>query len=398
MGSRKSFRFVACCSLLLWVVLSGVLYVSVPYTLKSWEADALFVDTPDYWREVERLPWYGWFVVRNFLLQFFVSKEAGAVILSFFPAVAFFLLNCLLGRRKVGLYFLTGVFVGGVLCFVLREDVRKGERWAHLEYAAEKHSWKEVLEIASPEATVQDRDMLPYAMLALAVSGVLPERMMEYPVSGMEDFDMVRGGHTPRQYKFRMILYDCMGCPDEAVHNVYQLATFSPLGMTFGTLRRLIAYNKILGNRELVEKYSVILSKSSIYHYKSRGFVLKADTLRRNESGKIPLITEDMGYNMGNVLDKGFVSKELAHYFLCVLLAERRLSSFASVLNGVLPLLDGAVPVLYQEALLICASQNPALDMSGYHISEEVRSSYDEYRKGASDGKGHYWAYYAQRQ
>ena len=398
MRGRKSVLSVLFFSIALWAFLFVVLYMAVPYTMKSWESDSLFVDTPDYWQRIKEMPLYGWVVVKNFLLQFFYYKAAGPCLVSLGVAVLYFFLNCIAGRRAVGIYVTLFVFVAGSLFIVLKKDVRECERWAHLEYAAEKHVWNDVLEIASPAATLEDRDMLPYALLALAVKGELPERMLDYPVQSAEDFDMVSKVHDKRFYKFRITLYDCLGCPNEAIHNVFQLSTTLPMGMSFVALRRLIAYYKVLHNDELADKYSFVMAQSTIYSYKKKGCILRTDTLRRNESGDAPLITESMGRNIGKMLDCGFVSDGLIQYFLCVMLAERNLAAFIPVLTKVLPLLEGSLPVLYQEALLVYSSQDPSFDVAGFTISEEVKTSYDQYRKGMTDGTKHYWTYYAQSQ
>ena len=178
-----------------------------------------------------------------------------------------YLLLSLFFRQKGVLPFslaFTALLLSAVIVMTSSHRVREVERFSAVEYAASRHDWPRVLRRATPEATRDDRQLLPYALLALTESGQLPDRMMRYPVRTVDDF-CPESWSDRRGLAFKACLYECMGIPGEAIHNTFQAATALPHGSSFGTLRALVRLNRLKGDERLAHKYATILSHSTLH-------------------------------------------------------------------------------------------------------------------------------------
>ena len=228
-----------------------------------------------------------------------------------------------------------------------------------MEYASIRHDWKKVLQTATPEATHKDRQLLPYALLALTESGQLPDKMGRYPVRSVDDFCPEQWSDR-RGLTFKAILYDCMGVPNEAIHNTFQAATSLPHGTSFGTLRTLVRLNRLKGDNLLANKYATILSHSTLHkgwgaspQPSPEGKGVEEDRSPRLQegTGEAPLITPTYFYNVTSLLAHGVYTKTLADRSLCGLLVQGDLVRFRQM-YALLPHAEGEpVPTLYREAL-----------------------------------------------
>ena len=344
-------------SVLLFAGVWLTLFLCVPYTMRSWEANGLFLNTPDYFQDMREGAHPMLQLCVDYISQFFYYETVGAAILALLPTLLFVVLG-LIFRNHVLRILLATTIVCGVVIYVLRPTVREKESMAHLEFAAEAHRWNDVLKIVTPKVAREKRNLMPYALLALAINNELTERMYDYPVQGIEDFD-TQGRPCHEYYFFKMVLYDCMGCPNEAIHNNFQAAAGTRYGTNFGTLRRLVRLNQDAGNPVLADKYKEILSHSTMHrNWHSKGEALP-DTLCPNVSGQIPVITKSFGYNLAMFIDRGIRSPQMCNYFLCALLASNELDAFAKALERMSPILPQPLPPLYQEALQRYAEAHP---------------------------------------
>lgn len=360
--------------LLLFACVWLTLYLGVPYTMKSWEANGLFLTTPDYFHTVNERPYPMLQLGLDYVSQFFYDKAVGALILALVPTLLFLLVGLVLHRRIVRA-LMAGAIACGVLHYVLRPAVRERENMAHLELAAEAHRWDDVLKIVTPKVARENRSLMPYALLALAVNNELADKMYTYPVRSTNDFD-TQGQPCHEFYFFKMVLYDCMGCPNEAIHCNFQAAAGTPYGTNFGTLRRQVRFCQDAGNQVLADKYREILSHSTLHRgYRPRQTATLPDTLNtepqsacgedrskksqsacgeirsKNTSGQIPVISKGLGYNLALFIDMGIRSPQMCNYFLCALLASQNLEAFVQALQRLRPQLSEPLPPLYQEAL-----------------------------------------------
>ena len=199
-----------------------------------------------------------WFIAR-------AGSPATAVCILSWSALAA-LISLLSGKKeddigKAVLPACMGIVATACLLVAFNPTVRKTEQVSRLERFTRDHEWEKVLKTATPKLCAGDRSMLPYAMLALNAQGRLTEEMGRYPVQKPEDLDM-EGVQTREGYWFSSLLCECLGCPNEAIHLLFQSACHLPHGTSHLMLRQLIRYNIELGNYTMVRKYAGILSRS----------------------------------------------------------------------------------------------------------------------------------------
>lgn len=354
---QKHSTMLLCMAIFLGVFL--ILYLQLPYTMKFWESECFYIDSPDYKKEIIAASHSYWDICINYCRQFFYYRWAGPAIFVATSTLLFALLCKVI--RKFSLRVVMGIIIlTAAACIVWNPNVQKNEQWRHMEYAAENHRWNEVLSIATPERCKANRNMLPYALLALAANHQIAEQMFEYPVESIQDFDTY-GENTREYYFFKMVLYDCLGCPNEAIHNAMQAAAISsPYGMTLGTLRRLVRFYRATGNNAVADKIVAVLSKSTLHaNWHTRNEEMDSENITTNQSGQEALITESLGYNIGMMLNNGIGGPIAVDYFLCQLLVNGNLNNFVKALQRIYPDSSVPLPSLYREALQRYRQQHP---------------------------------------
>lgn len=204
---------------------------------------------------------------------FFIAKAAnpsmGVAILlcSSVPLIA---LALILGRKISARHALPKA-VDIVCCIIvaasasslvaLHHDIREGEKWSRIEFAAVQGEWKFLLKNATPRMAQKDMNIVPYALLALNVQGRLADEIDRYPL--MENLGLDYGDEVSyRRSLFDAVLYYNLGCYNEAIHRTHQCGDFLPHCTSFRTLRMLVKENYALGDSLMVVKYCDILDKS----------------------------------------------------------------------------------------------------------------------------------------
>lgn len=208
----------------------------------------------------------------------------------------------------------------------LSPKVRYDEKKSAIEILARQGRWDRVLEKATPEYCEKHREFLPYALLALNTRGQLASGMFAYPVKVPEDLDM-DGVISREGYYFSSILYECLGCYNEAIHLIFQSSMFLDHGMGFVTLYQLLRYNIENQNYAMVEKYARILARSPRNHFLARR-IIKAYSGRssRQQSGMSSddaLITNNPMQNLGILYKSGIQTQ----------LGAERLSAYMSMMS-----------------------------------------------------------------
>lgn len=349
---KKAFPLVIC---FLAVFLFGLLMI--PHTLMMQEQFALFLTTPDWMRETFSAPWPLCHLAATFLLQFFYYRWGGPLVLALLVVLGMGLITLPCPRRAkhVCRWVVGGGVITAVLVLTLCPAVRAQERFSTVEYAAQKHDWDKVLQAATPSATRDDRELLAYALLALTESGQLPERMLSYPVHEVDDF-CPAGWNTRRGLQFKSVLYECMGVPMEAIHNVFQAADALPHGLSLGALRTLIRLNRQTGDNQLADKYRYILGHSTLHRSYPMPDCTTSVSIAQDRPQSVsepPLIVPDYFYNVTTLLSRGNPTSTMVDRSLCGLLLRRDLNHFTAVWQA-LPHPEGTpIPSLYQEALLL---------------------------------------------
>ncbi|MCQ2145430.1 MAG: DUF6057 family protein [Bacteroidales bacterium] len=313
-----SSAFIPC------VIFAVVWYVSshvLRYTMLMQEQKGIFLNTPDYYRQLFADSWPIATLISDFLVQFYRVPGVGAAISALIVTLAyigacrllrFLPLNKILGTVAGAASWIaiahantprTGVFilfasmlallvstfipydkitvklplkdkfkaamegicvalivVAGVLV-VRNEKIRENERWYAVEYLTRVHDWSTVLAIATPQLCKSDMSYVPYALLALNASGQLGERLFDYPITGPESFGETAGDNWSA-FSLRSVIYETIGCPNEAIHQAFQLGMALPHGTSFGILRQLIRLEIEKGDYQLAIKHAEILGRS----------------------------------------------------------------------------------------------------------------------------------------
>ena len=300
--------------LTVWYVTSRLLR----YTILMQEQKGIFLWTPDYLRQTLSDPWPLTTLISDFLTQFYQNPSHGGLvtavivtsaylcvshILRFFRfrwlagllascvvwyviahsntahtgvvitvfGIAACLVSCLFpyskadrgGSKEWLLRLAASIILLFGTTFILAKDrgLRDNEKWYAVEYASRCHDWKLVLGIATIDACKADVSYVPYALLALNATGQLGERILDYPVTGPESLG--EGGEESwSNYSLRSIIYEVIGCPNEAIHMTYQYAAAMPHATSFGALRQLIRLQTENEDFTLARKYAEILKRS----------------------------------------------------------------------------------------------------------------------------------------
>lgn len=284
------------------------------YSLACKEFFGLFLFTPDFFRETFAGSWPLSNLIGGFLTQFFYYPVLGAVITalistcvmlmvndalracgtsipgaaagcaawilmafsdSITAGVTIFLISIVLclsshlftfKKRTEKRWSVAAslVLVSGNLCFIaLNRDIHKTEDWSKIEYASINHDWQKVLGTATPYKCVDDRNMIPFALLALNGCEQLSQRISEYPINHTVDLDM-SGDNSREAMIFNSILYEMLDVPNESLHYTFQAGCTLPHGTSNGLLRQLVKFNIMTGNSALVAKYGTILTKNPV--------------------------------------------------------------------------------------------------------------------------------------
>lgn len=297
------------------------------------------------------------------------AKTGVAIVLILIPV---FLLSRLLPKRETRPWKGWAETAGAVLLVAaagiflsLDSRISNREKTAALRTAVANADWDAVVSVATPEAIREDRSMLPFALMALGLQGKIGDRLFDYDIRSEDDFDMNQQEDSYVSLLFRGFLYDNLQCPNEAVHNFFQLATVQPHGQSFLVLRKLVAEHVKTGNAPLARKYLAILSKSScnagfVRFYEDlldRGTPREADgpDFRKN----VPLMSHDPFYNLFTLDANGFRSRFLIDRVLCTLLLRDDVSRFKTLFLSVQDQYP-VVPKYYQRALAL-GNNVPAL-------------------------------------
>lgn len=186
------------------------------------------------------------------------------------------------------------------LYIFLSPFIKEGEKWSKIEFAAVQGEWKYLLRVATVKEAERDIQVVPFALLALNAQGRLSDEVDKYPI--MENFGLDFGDEMSyRRSLFDAVLYNALGCYNEAIHRTHQCGDYLPHCTSFRTLRMLVKENHALGDSLMVVKYCDILDRSLSH----RDFVKyfrdnpcpqrKHDTPQESAAAPLIVTTDPMG-------------------------------------------------------------------------------------------------------
>lgn len=426
------------------------------YTLLNQEYLGLFLNTPDYLREVFDAPMPLSNLLGSFLVQFYRIIWAGPLITAAIVLAVWFLCKTIFrftGRwnelaatlaasgawiaialsetpkrgAAILLICCAAAVVTAIVCrqaqkrdsapkhllpaavilaagilIICLPSVRKAELWGKVECCTRTHQWDKVIKAVNPSAAKEDADLMPFAFLAMSEKGILPENLFSYPVTGPELLDMERFTDR-RAYYYKSMLSECIGCTNEAIHNTFQAACTIEHGTSFGTLRQLIKYNLASGNLTMARKYNDILGRSPFNAGTAKAVAKRisevsyGSQLHSGASDSAAVVIKSNFPNMRLMLFEGYFNQPAADRLRCHLLLQRDITNLASTFNEEETDYT-SLPRCFQEALLILSV--PEIDAK---ISPEIKDDFAAYleklntirEKGERFSKsGTYWDYY----
>ena len=245
---------------------------------------------------------------------------------------------------------------GGAASLSILEN-RVRERLYRVERLAEDKDWDRILEIVSPEVSAEDPVRRRYALLALAENGQLGEKFLRYGVKGSDDF-------------------------------LFQLNSLSPLGYSFRSMRRITDAFLREGNTVLAEKYMRILlhstcHKSWVESHVPRMISLLESPEQHEEDNILTCATSDepLLMDMACLWDARPDNRMCADILLCGLLASRQMDKFAMLFSRIYANAysgSDVLPRYYEEALLVLARQNPDI-LKRYSFSSFRTEAFDKF-------------------
>lgn len=339
-------------TIVLFVAVFAVSFVFQRYTLMGQGMWSLFLFTPDWFHETLSLPLPISRIVSDFLLQFYdiplvapaitaalvlcVYLIGGSIllacaawllaslmpspqfaVLALFAAILLRIVQVVIKKRIPSLKpALKVIPVAAVaLAIALLPSVSHREIQAKAELCARQAEWNKVLSAVTPEVCREDRSMLPYAALALSSEGRLTRDLGVYGFREAQELDM-EGVQSREGYYFSSLMYEALGCPNEAIHRIFQAGCHLDHGTAYIVLYQLIRYNIERGDYTMVRKYAGILARSP-RHSSLAKKTLKAygslpDTCEKKEKASI---TNNPIYNIPMLYRQGIETKVSADLF-----------------------------------------------------------------------------------
>ena len=328
--------------IVLFVAVFALSLVFQRYTLMDEGMWSLFLLSPDWFRETCSLPLPVSRTVSDFLLQFYdIPLVAPAItamltlgvyllggsmllacaawllaallpspqyaVLALFAALVLRLALILLKKRipepKPALRLIP--IVAAALVIIALPSVSRRETLAKAELCARQAQWSKVLSAATPAACSKDRSLLPYAALALSSEGRLSSDLGLYGFKSAQDLDM-EGVQSREGYYFSSLMYEALGCPNEAIHRIFQAGCHLDHGTSYMVLYQLIRYNIEREDFTMVRKYAGILARSPRHRSLARKtlevYGSRPDGCVEKES---PSITNNPIYNLTMLYQHG---------------------------------------------------------------------------------------------
>lgn len=278
---------------------------------------------------------------------------------------------------------------------------------AYLEYLGEHKQWDDILETVSVQESLENEYKRKYVLLALSETGRLTEHAFRYGLSSSDDF-MFYTLQEPLCLGFNVLFYRALGMNNPAIYHSYQQSVQSLPGLSFDVMRTLTDVYLEQKDHAMAKKYMDILAHSTCHRRWLRERLPRLESIKDQRpqvrfAGQ-KFVMESFLPDISAMVDLYPHESKYADYLLCGILAEKDGNTFLKVLNVIASTLypDGRnLPALYQEALLLNASQDASI-LQKYHIDESVWKRFVDFTELMRQGKaaqakrkyaGTYWAY-----
>ncbi|MGN1235986.1 MAG: DUF6057 family protein, partial [Bacteroidaceae bacterium] len=314
--------------------------------------------------------------------------------------------------RKGGAYLLSSFIAVLIIGSVCYSDISGNEQYRLSEDVyrrtalAEKSRWAELLDDVKQKGTITNNIDLQFALLAEARLGTLPETLFSYPINSPELF-CPRFDGKPFATDFCRIFYRELGVYDEAFHQSFEYGMkISPTsGMCLSSLRHMVEYSVMSGDKVAARKYLALLKETSCHNDFIASWTQKMNELQVTpcSADRSNNFIKAFHFNseMAHLLDFDKDNKAVLDYLLCGLLLTKQLELFKTVLSDYASVYHGkSLPKAYAEAAAMIERLRPGI--WGGRISYDPKYDVDFARfttlqKEGGDTSafvGTFWYYY----
>lgn len=270
-------------------------------------------------------------------------------------------------RHKIFLLAVPVVCTGISVYLLMNNDKlgRYHEEVSRLEYLGENGDWDGILRSVSRQDALTNKFARRYVLLALSETERLPDYAFSYGLSGADDFLFQHEDYLFCR-SFNVLFYRCLGLANPAVYHSYHYSLQSSYGVCFDAVRYLADLYLGLKDYSLAKKYIDIMSHSTCHGRWVKARMPALNRIRNAEPSYVEaadrFIFTSFIPDMTSLVQRYPGNRKFVDYLLCAVLAEKDADSFLRLFNQYAHLCynDGSpIPSLYQEALLLIASQNP---------------------------------------
>ena len=284
--------------------------------------------------------------------------------------------------RSAGLTWLLAglselVIAAAALMIAFSPTVRENEEWSSVKNGLVYRKWASVSQLITPAKVEKNHHLMPFVAMSLAENGKLGDRLFTYPVYDENDLDMIEEEDYYNSIFFRYLMYRNLSCPNEAIHNLFQLSVLEGHGTGFMVLRALVEEYYRVGDFDMVEKYCKVLDRSSLHGRFTKAYrtlvaagIPAVDT-SVEDRGTLPLIAHNPFLNIITLQTLGFDSPSAKDRILCTFLLLRDLDSFVKafeMLQDQYP----KIPRHYQEALALYGQEHFTKALPSFTPDDQV--------------------------
>lgn len=274
------------------------------------------------------------------------------------------------------------LFLGGLYPYTVHRDFEVEKR---ADEAVCREDWDRVLDIAQGER-YPSRELLFMATLALSQKGELPEKLFDYPISGILTLSPTREFEYSKNL-YAGEFYARLGILNEAIHRYFQASSDSRFTIDLRTLRKLAELNIRNGLFLRGEKYLKILKRvpfqqPTVKHLRKLAVTERERNVDRSVRQPFFVGTSILSVEMFKLHTAQPENRMAKDYLLCSLLLLNDLDRFAYILPVFYPAeKTERLPRVYEEAVCALVSKGDStLSKQGYTIDVEMKERYERFR------------------
>ncbi|MFQ6927998.1 MAG: DUF6057 family protein [Parabacteroides merdae] len=282
-------------------------------------------------------------------------------------------------RKPLYLYRIPLLLIAFSCYSIYSSPNREREKRLAVQRYAEEQQWDRVLQTIHTSNS-SEAYYHPYLMLALNEKGILPEQLFHYPVQSADRIYFPAnelGGAN-----FNSLFAYALGLKHEALHQLAQANAMSPQGLSFSRLRRLIDWQTESGNLPWPRNMDILQTSTCHNQW------IKERTERISKS----LTTSKEAYKEDFIIDASSplilltqaikadtTNRKALDYLLCGVLLDKDLKGFYNLFRQYFPQGE-AIPIHYQEALLVVDLMFPHLDATrNYPVTPTCRLAFEDF-------------------